>query len=232
MKLFCLTIAGSDPTCGAGIQADIRTFDRCGVHPFSVITAITYQSATEFYGYNSLSDDLNKQLDTIFTSYPVKYVKIGMIPDVKALDIIVDVVRQYELIVVLDPVSISSAGERLSSEGLELEIEKSLFPYIKVLTPNINEASFYANRDLSNKTTENIAELKEAAIILVKKLYSDNQALAAEKAVVIKSAGIKQGELFDLVCFSTGIGANENYEFMLYQKPKLSFNGNVHGTGC
>jgi len=232
MKLFCLTIAGSDPTCGAGIQADIRTFDRCGVHPFSVITAITYQSATEFYGYKSLSDDLNKQLDAIFTSYPVKFVKIGMIPDVKALDIIVDVVRTHELIAILDPVSISSAGERLSSEGFELEIERSLFPYIKVLTPNINEAGFYANRDLSNKTIENIAELKEAAIMLIKKLYSDNQALDAEKAVVIKSAGTKQGEIFDLVCISKGIGSNENYEFKLYQKPKLSFNGNVHGTGC
>lgn len=232
MKLFCLTIAGSDSTCGAGIQADIRTFDRCGVHPFSVITAITYQSATEFYGYKSLSDDLNKQLDAIFTSYPVKFVKIGMIPDVKSLDIIVDVVRQHELIVVLDPVYISSAGKRLSSEGIELEIERSLFPYIKILTPNIYEAGFYTNRDLSNKTIENIAELKEAAIILVKKLYSDNQALDAEKAVVIKSAGTKQGEIFDLVCISKGIGSNKNYEFTLYQKPKLSFNGNVHGTGC
>ena len=232
MKLFCLTIAGSDPTCGAGIQADIRTFDRCGVHPFSVITAITYQSATEFYGYKSLSDDLNKQLEAIFSSYPIKYVKIGMIPDVKALDIIVDVVRQHGLIVVLDPVSVSSAGERLSSEGFELEIERSLFPCIKVLTPNINEAGFYANRDLSNKTIENIAELKEAAIVLVKKLYSDNQALDAEKAVVLKSAGTKQGELFDLVCISKGNGSIENYEFTLYQKPKLSFNGNIHGTGC
>lgn len=232
MKIFCLTIAGSDSTCGAGIQADIRTFDRCGVHPFSVITAITYQSATEFYGYKSLSDDLIKQLDAIFTSYPVKFVKIGMIPDVKTLDIIVDIVRQYELIVVLDPVCISSVGKRLSSEGLELEIERSLFPYIKILTPNIYEASFYTNRDLSNKTIENIAELKEAAITLVKKLYSDNQALDAEKAIVIKSAGTKQGEIFDLVCISKGIGSNENYEFTLYQKSKLSINGNIHGTGC
>ena len=232
MKLFCLTIAGSDPTCGAGIQADIRTFDRCGVHPFSVITAITYQSATEFYGYNSLSDDLDNQLNALFASYPIKYVKIGMIPDTKALDIIVDVVRKHELIAILDPVSISSAGERLSSEGFELEIERSLFPYIKILTPNINEAGFYANRDLSNKTIENIAELKDAAIILVKKLYSDNQELDVEKAVVIKSAGAKQGGIFDLVCISKGIGSNENYEFTLYQKPKLSFNGNVHGTGC
>ena len=81
MKNFCLTIAGSDPTSGAGIQADIRTFDRCGVHPFSAITAITYQSATEFHGYKSLSDTLDSQLDAILRVYPIKYVKIGMIPD-------------------------------------------------------------------------------------------------------------------------------------------------------
>ena len=232
MKTFCLSIAGSDPTSGAGIQADIRTFDRCGVHPFSVITAITYQSATEFYGFRSLSDELDNQLNAIFALYPIKYVKIGMIPDVKALDIIVDVVKQHELIAILDPICISSAGKRISSKGIELEIEKSLFPFIRILTPNISEAGFYANRDLSNKTIENIAELKEAAIMLVKKLYSDNQALDAEKAVVIKSAGTKQGEIFDLVCISAGIGSNENYEFTLYQKPKILFKGNIHGTGC
>ena len=65
MPYACLTIAGSDPSSGAGIQADIRTFDRCGVHPFSVITAITYQSAKEFYGYRSLSGDLENQLKSI-----------------------------------------------------------------------------------------------------------------------------------------------------------------------
>jgi len=56
MKTFCLTIAGSDPTSGAGIQADIRTFDRCGVHPFSVITAITYQSFCNNGYYLSISN--------------------------------------------------------------------------------------------------------------------------------------------------------------------------------
>ena len=81
MKPLCLTIAGADPTSGAGIQADIRTFDRCGVYPFSVITAITYQTATQFYGYKSLSDELDKQLDSILSVYPVKFVKIGMIPE-------------------------------------------------------------------------------------------------------------------------------------------------------
>ena len=232
MKTFCLTIAGSDPTSGAGIQADIRTFDRCGVHPFSAITALTYQNATEFVGYKSLSDDLGTQLDSILGSYPIKYVKIGMIPDVKALDIIIESVKKYELFAVLDPVSVSSAGARISSEGLELEIERDLFPHLKILTPNINEASFYTNTDLVNKHESDIDELKNAAIILVKKLLIKSKIPKERKAVVIKSAGTTKDNIFDLVCIGTRVDTADNFNFRTYSKPKLSLNGNIHGTGC
>ncbi|HUW90400.1 MAG TPA: bifunctional hydroxymethylpyrimidine kinase/phosphomethylpyrimidine kinase [Candidatus Nanopelagicaceae bacterium] len=232
MKTFCLTIAGSDPTSGAGIQADIRTFDRCGVHPFSAITAITYQNATEFVGYKSLSDDLDNQLDSILGSYPVKYVKIGMIPDVKALDIIVENVKKYELIAVLDPVSVSSAGARISSEGLELEIERDLFPHLKILTPNVNEASFYTNSDLLNRHETDIEELKNAAKILVKKLHIEGKHPKEEKAVVIKSAGTTIDKVFDLICIGRNGEREENFDFRTYTKPKLSLKGNIHGTGC
>jgi len=167
MKPFCLTIAGSDPTSGAGIQADIRTFDRIGVHPFSAITAITYQTATEFYGFKSLSDELGEQLDAILNSYAIKYVKIGMIPDNRSLDIIKNTILTHNLIAVLDPVNISSVGERLSSEGLEIEIERELFPLVTILTPNLGEASYYANKELENITLDNIESLKDAAEIII-----------------------------------------------------------------
>ena len=232
MKTFCLTIAGSDPTSGAGIQADIRTFDRCGVHPFSAITAITYQNATEFFGYKSLSDDLGNQLDSILGRYPVKYVKIGMIPDVKALDIIVEYVKKYELYAVLDPVSVSSAGARISSEGLELEIERDLFPHLQILTPNVNEASYYSSTDLLNKHESDIEELKKVAKILVKKLQLNCNHSKEEKAVVIKSAGTTKDKVFDLVCIGSNGETAENYDFRTYVKPKLSHKGNIHGTGC
>ena len=231
MKTFCLTIAGSDPTSGAGVQADIRTFDRCGVHPFSAITAITYQNASEFVGYKSLSDDLDKQLDSILRSYPVKYVKIGMIPDVKALSVIVDTVKKYELLAVLDPVSVSSAGARISSEGLELEIERDLFPLLKILTPNLNEASFYTDTDILNRQESDIEKLKNVAKKLVKKLFKDSEHSQEEKAVVIKSAGTTKESVFDLVCIGRN-GETENFDFRTYTKPKLSLKGNVHGTGC
>ena len=100
---------------------------------------------------------LDAQLDAILKDYPVKYVKIGMIPDVKSLKIISNHIKKYNLFTVLDPVSISSAGPRLSSEGLEQEIENNLFPLVKILTPNLSEARFYSKMELK-KASENIID--------------------------------------------------------------------------
>jgi hydroxymethylpyrimidine/phosphomethylpyrimidine kinase len=228
MKSFCLTIAGADPTSGAGIQADIRTFDRCGVHPFSVITAITYQSVNQFHGFKSLSDTLDLQLDAILSVYPIKYVKVGMIPDFKALDIIIDYIKKDDLIVVYDPVSISSAGKRLSSEGLELEIERDLFPYIKILTPNLSEAEFYANMNLRDLKLENEERLKDAAKNIVDKMYIKKREKNDEKGVIIKSGLKDQNYIYDLLCYRN----NTKLEFKIFKKRKLSLRENIHGTGC
>ncbi|NVM18460.1 MAG: bifunctional hydroxymethylpyrimidine kinase/phosphomethylpyrimidine kinase [Candidatus Lokiarchaeota archaeon] len=232
MKPFCLTIAGSDPTSSAGIQADIRTFDRIGIHPFSAITAITYQTATEFYGFKSLSEELGKQLDAILNAYPIKYVKIGMIPDIKSLDLIKHSILSYNLIAVLDPVNISSVGERLSSEGFELEIERNLFPLVTVLTPNLEEASYYANKELKNKTLDDLELLKDVAQTIIKKMYVDQRISEIQKAIVIKSAGTDHDSIFDLACVSKLTNGKENLKFKIFKKPKLSLQGNVHGTGC
>lgn len=232
MKPFCLTIAGADPTSGAGIQADIRTFDRCSVYPFSAITAITYQTATQFYGYKPLSDELDKQLDSIFSVYPIKYVKIGMIPDIKTIDIIAKYIKKFNLTVILDPVSVASAGERLSSEGLELEIEMCLFPLVTIITPNISEAAFYSNKDLNNVTIENLDEIKDAAEILLNKLFLNGNSEYEEKAVVIKGAVTTDEEIFDLVCIGKKVNNQLTHEFLLFRKVKIPLDGNVHGTGC
>lgn len=232
MKPYCLTIAGSDPTSGAGIQADIRTFDRIGVHPFSVITAITYQTATEFLGYKSLSDDLDKQLDVILSSYPIKFVKIGMITDIKSLEIIKNAIISYNLIAILDPVSISSAGERLSSEGLEFELERDLFPYITILTPNLSEANFYAHMEVRNDITKNLDQLQLIAKNITKSLYLDKSSFDKEKALIIKSAGSNEKKIFDFVCFINPKSRKDKFEYKLYGKPKIQVKGNVHGTGC
>jgi len=232
MKPFCLTIAGSDPTSGAGIQIDIRTFDRIGVHPFSAITAITYQTATDFYGFKSLSEELGKQLDAILNSYPIKFVKIGMIPDIKSLDVIKNTILSHNLTAVLDPVNISSVGERISSEGLELEIERELFPLVTVLTPNLDEASYYANMELRNKTIDDLGILKKAAETIIKKMYVDREISKIQKAIIIKSAGKDQNGIFDLVCVSKVTNSKEILDFKIFKKQKIPLQGNVHGTGC
>jgi len=230
MPHFCLTIAGSDPTSGAGIQADIRTFDRIGVHPFSVITALTYQSASKFYGFKSLSDDLESQLKALFDNYPIKYVKVGMIPDSKTIEIITNYIKKFDLCVVLDPVSISSAGKRLSSEGMEKLIESKLFPLVSVLTPNVREAELYANADLSQMELKDVEKVKLCAETLILKLYSSKFHHSHEKAVIIKSAGLENDIIFDLLCLVEN--RDSKPRFHIFKIPKLDLGANVHGTGC
>lgn len=231
MKPICLTIGGSDPTSGAGIQADIRTMDKCGVHSFSAITAITYQTATNFYGYKSLSDDLDKQLEAIFGIYPVKYVKIGMIPDKKALEVIINYIKLYDLYTILDPVTVSSAGERLSSEDLEQEIEQNLFPLIRIITPNLSEAMFYSNKN-HNHGRINLNELKELSVIILEKMLMQNKGLNKEKAIIIKSAGVEDNKIIDLILINQKQDGNFQRIYKTYEKEKISMTGNVHGTGC
>lgn len=230
MPYFCLTIAGSDPSSGAGIQADIRTFDRIGVYPFSVITAITFQSATHFSGFKSLSDDLDNQLKTLFDIYPINYVKVGMIPDIKSLDIIAEYIRKYNLVVVLDPVSISSAGKRLSEVGIEGVIEKRLFPLISVLTPNSREAEFYENTDLTQVKLNDVKKVEECATHILEKMYSSEDSELHSKAVIIKSVGSDDDIIFDMLCMAEG--KNKEPKFQIFKKPRVLLNANIHGTGC
>jgi hydroxymethylpyrimidine/phosphomethylpyrimidine kinase len=230
MLHFCLTIAGSDPSSGAGIQADIRTFDRIGVHPFSAITALTYQSASKFLGYKSLSNELESQLQALFDDYPIKYVKIGMIPDKKSIEIITKYIVKYNLYAVLDPVSISSTGKRLSIKGLEEELEKMLFPLVRVLTPNFYEAAFYSNINITDLKLNSVNKIKECADLLLKKLYPSEISDSKEKAVIIKSAVTEKSTICDILCI--GEDGNSKPKFHVFKKPKIFLKNNVHGTGC
>jgi hydroxymethylpyrimidine kinase/phosphomethylpyrimidine kinase len=230
MPHFCLTIAGSDPSSGAGIQADIRTFDRIGVYPFCVITAITYQSATRFFGFTSLSDELESQLKAVLDSYPIKYIKIGMIPDIKSLDIIAKYIKKYNLVAVLDPVSSSSAGKRLTEAKIEGAIENKLFPLVSILTPNNREAEFYTDIDLSQVKLNDVKKVEECANCLLEKMYSSEDSKSNSKAVIIKSVGSDDDVIFDMLCIAEE--RNEAPKFHIFQKPRVLLNANIHGTGC
>ncbi|MBN1802427.1 MAG: bifunctional hydroxymethylpyrimidine kinase/phosphomethylpyrimidine kinase [Candidatus Lokiarchaeota archaeon] len=232
MKYFCLTIAGADPTSSAGIQADIRTFDRCGIHSFSVITAITNQTATEFFSYKSLSDTLESQLNAILKHYPVRHVKVGMIPDIESLDIIAEYIQKYNLIVVYDPVTISSAGKRLSLEGIEPHIEQKLLPLVKILTPNLSEASKYSGINLLEIKFSDTLILRKACDTLLNKMYAGSRKINQEKAVIVKNALSTRETVMDFSVVNRMTEKGFEKQYKKWEKPMIKFKGNVHGTGC
>ncbi len=139
-----LTIAGSDNTGGAGIQADIKTASAFGVAASSVVTALTAQTPSDIKMIQPVSIEmLTEQIDTIFEAFLPDAVKIGMIPNPEAVEIIADRIRKYEAKnVVIDPVIVSLDGEILKGKNRELfeEIKEKLFPLSTLVTPNFEEA--------------------------------------------------------------------------------------------
>ncbi len=232
MRPICLTIAGSDPSSGAGVQADIRTIDRIGVYPFSVITAITYQTAKNFFGFKSLSDCIENQLNAILTNYPVKYIKIGMIPDLETLEIITRTLRKGKYFIVYDPVTISSAGERLSTENLEQKIEELLFPLVNVLTPNYSEALFYSNHNLKDLNNDLIEDYKNIADLLVNKIAIDQLKKKQDRAIIIKGINLGNSDIADLALIEERKNEKSSKFFKIFKKRIIPLKRNVHGTGC
>ena len=137
-----LTIAGSDCSGGAGIQADIKTMIMNGVYAMSAITALTAQNTTGVYGIQETSSEfLDNQLDCIFTDIFPDAVKIGMLSSSEIMRHVASKLRQYQARhIVLDPVMVSTSGHRLMNKDAEETLQKELFPLAEVITPNIPEA--------------------------------------------------------------------------------------------
>ena len=137
-----LTIAGSDCSGGAGIQADIKTMIMNGVYAMSAITALTAQNTTGVYGIQETSPEfLDNQLDCIFTDIFPDAVKIGMLSSAEIMHHVAVKLQQYHAHhIVLDPVMISTSGHRLMDKDAEQTLQKELFPLAEIITPNIPEA--------------------------------------------------------------------------------------------
>lgn len=137
-----LTIAGSDCSGGAGIQADLKTMLANGVYGMSAITALTAQNTTGVAAIMNVTPEfLAQQLDCIFTDIFPGAVKIGMVSDKELIKVIADKLRQYQpKNVVIDPVMVATSGARLIAEDAVEVLKKELFPLADILTPNIPEA--------------------------------------------------------------------------------------------
>lgn len=143
-----LSIAGSDPSGGAGVQADLKTFAALGCYGMAVVTALTAQNTQGVRGIHDVPPDfLRGQLEAVFDDVRVDAVKIGMAGTADSIGVIADVLERYKPAhIVLDPVMVATSGDMLlSSEAREVLVSK-LFPLVSVVTPNIPEGEALLGR--------------------------------------------------------------------------------------
>lgn len=205
-----LSIAGSDCSGGAGIQADIKTITMHGLYAMTAITAMTAQNTTGVYGIQAASPEfVSQQLDCIFQDIRPDAVKIGMVSDCKIIEVIVEKLREYRAErIVVDPVMAASCGSRLLSSDTKNILKTELFPLADILTPNIPEAEF-----LSEIKIRTPGDMEQAAAWLGDKL----------KGAVLLKGGHMQQTADDLLY--------RNKSYFWYPGEKIQ-NENTHGTGC
>jgi hydroxymethylpyrimidine/phosphomethylpyrimidine kinase len=138
-----LTIAGSDPTGGAGLQADLKVFRAFGVHGLAVVSAVTAQNTLGVESVLPIEKEFfEKQLHILLSDTKPEAVKLGMLYSTWAVELITSVIKEYSLKnLVIDPVTVSSSGRTLVADGTLDAVREKLFPLSKVITPNIYEAS-------------------------------------------------------------------------------------------
>ncbi len=148
-----LTIAGSDSSGGAGIQADIKTMTVHGVYAMSAVTALTAQNTTGVYGILEVSPEfLAQQLDCIFTDIVPDAVKIGMISGGELVKVTAEKLKKYGAgHVVVDPVMAASSGDSLVRQETARILQEELFPLAELITPNIPETEILTGRPIRNR---------------------------------------------------------------------------------
>lgn len=156
-----LSIAGSDSSAGAGIQADIKTGAAFGVHVATAITAVTAQNSEAVHGIFTLApEQLRAQIDAVMESLRVDAIKIGMLGSEANIELVGEFLQGTSLPVVLDPVLVATSGASLiESEALTQRFIDTLFPYASVVTPNLDEAA----KLLGVSVAENYEAMEEQA---------------------------------------------------------------------
>lgn len=205
-----LTIAGSDCSGGAGIQADLKTIAAHGHYGMSVITALTAQNTTGVYGVlPTTAEMVEKQIDAVFSDIEPDAVKIGMVAEIAIIECIARKINQYKpRHIVIDPVMISTSGHQLMAEDVQNTLIEKLLPHASIVTPNIAEAEVLAGMTISDKS-----EMEQAARKISRLLTG---------AVLIKG-----GHLSD--CADDLLYHNERLYWFIGRR---IHNPNSHGTGC
>ncbi|MFA0832516.1 MAG: bifunctional hydroxymethylpyrimidine kinase/phosphomethylpyrimidine kinase [Methanobacterium formicicum] len=150
--MIALSIAGFDPSGGAGILADVKTFQALGVYPTAVITALTAQNVKQVGGVEPVDTDfVAKQIDLVMAEEDIQYVKTGMLYSAEMVEMVARKVSEYQLKLVVDPVLVAGSGGTLSRDDLARSIKKHLLPLAKLTTPNIHEAEVLTGLEIKNE---------------------------------------------------------------------------------
>lgn len=205
-----LTIAGSDSSGGAGIQADLKTMTVHGVYAMSAITALTAQNTTGVTGIMEVPPEfLGEQLDDIFTDIFPDAVKIGMVSSAGLIEVIADRLACYKAVnIVVDPVMVSTSGSRLMDEIAVTTLKESLIPMADLLTPNVPEAEI-----LSGIEIDTPKDMERAARIIGESCG----------CAVLCKGGHQHSDANDLLY--------RNGTFRWFYGKRID-NPNTHGTGC
>lgn len=205
-----LTIAGSDSSGGAGIQADLKTMTALGVYGMSAITALTAQNTTGVQSIFEVTPKfLEDELDSIFTDIFPDSVKIGMVSNADLIRVISKKLREYNAKnIVVDPVMVSTSGSKLMADGAKDTLLSELFKVADIITPNIPEAEALTGQSIKSK---------------------DDMVEAAKKI----------GEFFEGYILLKGGHSTDDADDLLYKNSEKIWikgerieNPNTHGTGC
>ena len=198
-----MSIAGVDPSAGAGVYADLKTFQAIGVYGTGIVTALTAQNPYKFFSTSPVSPEyIEEQIDSVMDSYEVEYIKTGMLYSPEIIELVSKKIKEYNLKAVVDPVMVATSGGDLAKEDIADAFNKYLLPRSILTTPNIAEAEKLTNMELKTK---------EDAIEASKKIVCNN---------------IITGGYLDGLNTITIDGE------LTTIKQELIETDNLHGTGC
>lgn len=209
-KIPTLTIAGSDSSGGAGVQADLKTFSAIGTYGMSVITAITAQNTQGVFLVEDLSEEIiRKQIEVVFEDIEPAAVKIGMVSSPVIISAIVETLKRYNpKYLVVDPVMISKSGYYLLKPEAKKSLIEELIPMAYIITPNTLEAE-----EISGMKIETVDDMREVG----------EKILELGPEYVLMKGGHLEGDAVDVL-----IGKDT---FEIFKQERLD-RKNTHGTGC
>jgi hydroxymethylpyrimidine/phosphomethylpyrimidine kinase len=209
-KPVALTIAGSDSGGGAGIQADLKTFQALGVYGTSALTAVTAQNTLGVRAVHEIPTDIiSAQIDAVVEDIGVDAAKTGMLSSAEIIATVAERIRHWRLDrLVVDPVMVATSGDRLLREDAVQALIRDLLPLAALLTPNLPEAEVLVGRHLTNDD-----EIRQAARDILD---------LGPRAVVIKG-GHREGDATDILF--------DGHAFHTFSAQRID-TPNTHGTGC